>query len=61
GAQPYSIGPVSIGMRQNPYGSRIMLNPKRERITMAGDDPRQHAQHGSQAMQRRSPVRELNA
>lgn len=47
GAQPYAVGPVSIGMRQNPYGSRIMPNPNRERIAMAGDDPRQHAQFGA--------------
>ncbi|TCG10036.1 hypothetical protein BZM27_00765 [Paraburkholderia steynii] len=32
GAQPYSIGPVSIGMRQNPYGSRVMPNPHGERV-----------------------------
>jgi D-apionolactonase len=47
GAQPYAIGPVSIGMRQNPYGSRTMPNPRRERIAMAADDPRQHAQFGA--------------
>lgn len=47
GTQPYAVGPVSIGMRQNPYGSRIMPNPNRERIAMAGDDPRQQAQFGA--------------
>lgn len=46
GAQPYAIGPVSIGMRQNPYGSRVMPNPDRERIAMAGADPRQQALFG---------------
>ncbi|MEX3855270.1 hypothetical protein AB3X94_14555 [Paraburkholderia sp. BR10923] len=46
GAQPYSIGPVSIGMRQNPYGSRVMPNPHRERIAMAGFDPRQTSLFG---------------
>ncbi|MGF6971464.1 hypothetical protein OKW43_008559 [Paraburkholderia sp. WC7.3g] len=46
GAQPYSIGPVSIGMRQNPYGSRVMPNPHRERIAMAGLDPRQTSLFG---------------
>ncbi|WP_233848789.1 D-apionate lactonase [Paraburkholderia sp. HD33-4] len=46
GTQPYSIGPVSIGMRQNPYGSRVMPNPHRERIAMAGFDPRQTALFG---------------
>jgi hypothetical protein len=47
GAQPYAIGPVSIGMRQNPYGSRVMPNPQRERIAMAGFDPRQQALFGA--------------
>ncbi|SIT51528.1 conserved hypothetical protein [Paraburkholderia piptadeniae] len=46
GAQPYSIGPVSIGMRQNPYGSRVMPNPHGERIAMAACDPRQRALFG---------------
>ncbi|HWT37022.1 MAG TPA: hypothetical protein VN289_12105, partial [Paraburkholderia sp.] len=44
--QPYSIGPVSIGMRQNPYGSRTMPNPHGERIAMAASDPRQRALFG---------------
>ena len=46
GAQPYAIGPVSIGMRQNPYGSRVMPNPHGERIAMAACDPRQRALFG---------------
>ncbi|APA89710.1 hypothetical protein BJG93_30025 (plasmid) [Paraburkholderia sprentiae WSM5005] len=46
GAQRYAIGPVSIGMRQNPYGSRVMPNPHRERMAMAGFDPRQTALFG---------------
>ncbi len=25
--KPYRIGPSTIGMRQNPYGSRVMPNP----------------------------------
>ena len=41
GATPYRLGPVTIGMRQNPYGSRTMPNPARERIAMATVDPRQ--------------------
>ena len=40
-AKPYRIGPSTIGMRQNPYGSRTMSNPDRKRIPMAADDPRQ--------------------
>jgi D-apionolactonase len=47
GSRPYVIGPVSIGMRQNPYGSRVMPNPARERIAMAEDDPRQHGLFGA--------------
>ena len=41
GGLPYRLGPVTIGMRQNPYGSRTMPNPNRERIAMARRDPRQ--------------------
>jgi D-apionolactonase len=37
----YRLGPSSIGMRQNPYGSRTMDNPDRARLCMASDDPRQ--------------------
>ena len=47
GAQAYAIGPVSIGMRQNPYGSRVMPNPHGERVAMAANDPRQGAQFGA--------------
>ncbi|WP_051377292.1 D-apionate lactonase [Paraburkholderia dilworthii] len=47
GPRPYAIGPVSIGMRQNPYGSRVMPNPHGERIAMAGSDPRQAALFGA--------------
>lgn len=41
GDTAYHLGPVTIGMRQNPYGSRTMPNPARERIAMATEDPRQ--------------------
>ena len=41
GDKPYRLGPVTIAMRQNPYGSRTMPNPARERIAMAASDPRQ--------------------
>ncbi|HEY4804315.1 MAG TPA: hypothetical protein VIH96_17015 [Paraburkholderia sp.] len=47
GERPYAIGPVSIGMRQNPYGSRVMPNPAGERVAMAADDPRQRALFGA--------------
>jgi hypothetical protein len=39
--KPYRLGPITIGMRQNPYGSRTIPNPRRRRIPMAMDDPRQ--------------------
>ena len=39
--KPYCIGPSTIGMRHNPYGSRVMPNPGRRRMTMAEVDPRQ--------------------
>lgn len=41
GDMPYRIGPSTIGMRQNPYGSRVMPNPDNKRIAMAEADPRQ--------------------
>jgi hypothetical protein len=39
--KPYWIGPSTIGMRQNPYGSRVFPNPENRRITMTDHDPRQ--------------------
>jgi hypothetical protein len=41
GGKVYRLGPSTIAMRMNPYGSRTMANPKGERICMADDDPRQ--------------------
>ncbi|MES2289202.1 MAG: hypothetical protein V4530_05640 [Pseudomonadota bacterium] len=41
GDRPYRLGPVTIGMRHNPYGSRTMPNASRDRIPMALADPRQ--------------------
>jgi hypothetical protein len=40
GDEPYRIGPSTIPMRQNPYGSRTMENPNGKRIAMANRDPR---------------------
>ncbi|MDL2398093.1 D-apionate lactonase [Rhizobium mayense] len=40
GDKPYRIGPSTIPMRQNPYGSRTMDNPAGGRIPMANTDPR---------------------
>lgn len=39
--KPYWIGPSTIGMRHNPYGSRVMDNPENRRIAMTDHDPRQ--------------------
>jgi len=44
GNLPYRIGPSTIPMRQNPYGSRTMDNPAGLRIAMAKRDPRQNGQ-----------------
>ncbi|KQR77961.1 D-apionate lactonase [Rhizobium sp. Leaf341] len=41
GDRRYRIGPSTIPMRQNPYGSRTMDNPGGSRIPMANRDPRQ--------------------
>ncbi len=35
GGKPYRIGPSTIPMRQNPYGSRTMDNPSGGRVPMA--------------------------
>ncbi|PZM15105.1 hypothetical protein [Rhizobium tubonense] len=40
GDKPYRIGPSTIPMRQNPYGSRTMDNPDGSRTPMANIDPR---------------------
>lgn len=40
GDKSYRIGPSTIPMRQNPYGSRTMDNPSNGRIPMANRDPR---------------------
>ena len=40
GDKPYRLGPTTIGMRQNPYGSRTMPNPDNKRVAMAASDPR---------------------
>lgn len=41
GARDYRLGPSTIAMRHNPYGSRTIPNPRRIRLCMAADDPRQ--------------------
>lgn len=47
GAAEYRIGPSTIAMRQNPYGSRTIPNPKGGRVTMTDDDPRHRAAFGA--------------
>ncbi|RIX97606.1 hypothetical protein D3218_18545 [Aureimonas flava] len=47
GAKPYRLGPTTIGMRQNPYGSRTMPNPDGRRVPMAHDDPRARGLFGA--------------
>ncbi|MCW0000203.1 hypothetical protein OE766_18370 [Pararhizobium sp. YC-54] len=44
GEKPYRLGPSTIPMRQNPYGSRTMENPDGARIPMANRDPRHNGQ-----------------
>jgi hypothetical protein len=41
GDRDYRLGPSTIAMRQNPYGSRTIPNPDRDRVCMTDDDPRQ--------------------
>ncbi|MQB41618.1 hypothetical protein [Rhizobium sp. ICMP 5592] len=43
GDKPYRIGPSTIPMRQNPYGSRTMDNLDGIRIAMANTDPRHNS------------------
>jgi hypothetical protein len=43
GDKPYRIGPSTIAMRQNPYGSATKENPDLVRIAMANRDPRHNA------------------
>ncbi len=47
GEKPYRLGPSTIPMRQNPYGSRTMDNPQGGRIAMAHRDPRHNALFGA--------------
>lgn len=43
----YRIGPATIAMRQNPYGSRTIPNPDQDRVCMADDDPRHRGAFGA--------------
>ncbi|MBB3916228.1 D-apionate lactonase [Rhizobium fabae] len=60
GHKPYRIGPSTIPMRQNPYGSRTMDNPARGRVPMANRDPR-HNGHFAAAFALGYAIRVLEA
>ena len=47
GDRPYRIGPSTIAMRQNPYGSATKDNSGLSRIPMANVDPRHNGQFGA--------------
>jgi hypothetical protein len=47
GDLPYRIGPSTIAMRQNPYGSATKDNPALSRIPMANADPRHNGRFGA--------------
>jgi hypothetical protein len=47
GEKPYRIGPSTIAMRQNPYGSATKDNPSLQRVAMANRDPRHAALFGA--------------
>jgi D-apionolactonase len=47
GSKPYHIGPSSIAMRQNPYGSATKANPDLQRMPMASRDPRHNGLFGA--------------
>ncbi|CAM3277832.1 DUF362 domain-containing protein [Paracoccus nototheniae] len=44
GGVDYRLGPSTLAMRHNPYGSRTIPNPDRKRLCMTDDDPRQDGQ-----------------
>lgn len=43
----YRIGPATLAMRHNPYGSRTIPNPEGGRVCMTDDDPRHRAAFGA--------------
>ncbi|MEI4491062.1 hypothetical protein WAF00_10475 [Mameliella alba] len=47
GDRAYRIGPATIAMRQNPYGSRTIPNPDAGRVCMTDDDPRHRGAFGA--------------
>jgi hypothetical protein len=47
GRREYRIGPSTIALRHNPYGTRTFPNPHGRRVCMADDDPRHRAAFGA--------------
>jgi D-apionolactonase len=47
GDRDYRIGPCTIAMRQNPYGTRTVPNPGNARVCMTDTDPRHRAAFGA--------------
>ncbi|MHA1566021.1 MAG: D-apionate lactonase [Alphaproteobacteria bacterium] len=47
GGKPYRVGPSTIGMRHNPYGSAPAENPENRRVAMARSDPRHRGLFGA--------------
>lgn len=43
----YRLGPSTIAMRQNPYGTRVIPNPEAARVCMTDDDPRHRTVFGA--------------
>lgn len=47
GGRDYRIGPSTIAMRTNPYGSQTIPNPDNGRVCMADRDPRHFGKFGA--------------
>ena len=42
--KPYRLTTTAIGAWRNPYGGQLTPNPRRERVTLSDQDPRQRGQ-----------------
>ncbi|WP_054007115.1 hypothetical protein [Cypionkella psychrotolerans] len=47
GGKAYRLGPSTIAMRQNPYGARVIPNPRLALVCMTDDDPRHRTEFGA--------------
>ncbi|MES2433519.1 MAG: hypothetical protein V4586_06800 [Pseudomonadota bacterium] len=47
GGKAYRLGPSTIAMRQNPYGTRVIPNPDGVQVCMTDDDPRHRTVFGA--------------